>query len=226
MVKIERTDTLEAKAAIKSLEAEKSKKSGTYNTPEVNKALGLMFAHKCYLCEKKGLDNLQIEHLRPHRQKDRDLMFNWENLFLSCDHCNNIKNDKYTPILDCTKVAVDEKIAFRRHSEPFEPDKLEITALEDTLETRNTAALLNEVYYGSTAQKMEEAKIIRQQLSRELDKFEECVTEYNIADGEDKKDLELSIMMKLKWNAPFAAFKRWMIRDASDKFPELQKYCQ
>ena len=87
-------------------------------------------------------------------------------------------------------------------------------------------ALLNEVYYGSTAQKIEEAKIIRKQLSKELNAFEECVTDYNAADGEDKKDLELSIMMKLKWNAPFAAFKRWMIRDASDKFPELLKYCQ
>ena len=121
---------------------------------------------------------------------------------LSCNHCNNIKNDKFTPILDCTKVAVDKKIAFRRHSEPFMPDKLEITALEDDVETRNTVALLNEVYYGSTAQKIEEAKIIRKQLSKELNAFEECVTDYNAADGEDKKDLELSIMMKLKWNAP------------------------
>ena len=206
MVKFERPDSSEAHVAIESLKREKRKGSGKYNTNEVNKALGLMFAHKCYLCEKKDLDNLQME-----------------NLFLSCNHCNNIKNDKFTPILDCTKVAVDKKIAFRRHSEPFMPDKLEITALEDDVETRNTVALLNEVYYGSTAQKIEEAKIIRKQLSKELNAFEECVTDYNAADGEDKKDLELSIMMKLKWNAPFAAFKRWMIRDASDKFPELMK---
>ena len=225
MVKFERPDSSEAHVAIESLKREKRKGSGKYNTNEVNKALGLMFAHKCYLCEKKDLDNLQIEHLVPHRG-NRDLMFDWENLFLSCNHCNNIKNDKFTPILDCTKVAVDKKIAFRRHSEPFMPDKLEITALEDDVETRNTVALLNEVYYGSTAQKIEEAKIIRKQLSKELNAFEECVTDYNAADGEDKKDLELSIMMKLKWNAPFAAFKRWLIRDASDKFPELLKYCQ
>ena len=153
-------------------------------------------------------------------------MFDWNNLFLSCSHCNNIKNDRFTPILDCTKVAVDEKIAFRRHVEPFEADTLDITALDDSVETKNTVALLNEVYYGSTMQKIEEAKIIRTQLSKELNRFEECVTEYASADGEDKKDLECSIMMKLKWNAPFAAFKRRMIRDASDTFPELQKYCQ
>lgn len=223
MVKIERTNGENAKIAIASLEKEKQKKNGNYNASEIFDAINEIFHGKCYLCEQRGF--YQVEHLIPHKG-NKDLEFEWNNLFLACPHCNNIKRDKYTPILDCTKVAVDKKIAFRRHSEPFMPDKLEITALEDDVETRNTVALLNEVYYGSTAQKIEEAKIIRKQLSKELNAFEECVTDYNAADGEDKKDLELSIMMKLKWNAPFAAFKRWMIRDASDKFPELLKYCQ
>ena len=74
MVKFERPDSSEAHVAIESLKREKRKGSGKYNTNEVNKALGLMFAHKCYLCEKKDLDNLQIEHLVPHRG-NRDLMF-------------------------------------------------------------------------------------------------------------------------------------------------------
>lgn len=225
MVKIERKDSDEVRAAVASLKREKAKSSGTYNTPEVNLALGLMFAHKCYLCEQKWLHSIQIEHLVPHR-KNKDLMFDWNNLFLSCSHCNNIKNDGFTPILDCTKVAVDEKIAFRRHIEVLEEDKLDITALDDSPETKNTVALLKTIYYGSTEQKKEEAKIIRTQLSKELNRFEECVKEYASADGEDKIDLECSIQMKLKWNAPFAAFKRWIIRDASDKFPELMKYCQ
>ena len=93
MVKFERPDSSEAHVAIESLKREKRKGSGKYNTNEVNKALGLMFAHKCYLCEKKDLDNLQIEHLVPHRG-NRDLMFDWENLFLSMiciimDHCRH-----------------------------------------------------------------------------------------------------------------------------------------
>ncbi len=111
---------------------EKVRPSGTYRTEEVNKALGLMFAHKCYLCEQKGLSDLQIEHLIPHRQ-NRDLMFDWNNLFLSCAHCNNIKNDKYTPILDCTRTDVDKKIAFHRYRELFEEDRLDIVALDDSL---------------------------------------------------------------------------------------------
>ena len=225
MVKIERKDSPEARAAVESLEKEKAKPSGTYRTEAVTNALSLMFAHKCYLCEQKGLSDLQIEHLVPHRG-ERDLMFDWNNLFLSCDHCNNIKNDKYTPILDCTKIDVDKRIVFRRHCKLFEEDRLVIEGLDESLETKNTVALMNEVYYGSTPQKKAEAKIIRERLSKELDEFQDCVKNYNLADGEDKKDCEMSIMMKLKWNAPFAAFKRWMIRDASDKFPELLKYCQ
>ena len=46
MVKFERPDSSEAHVAIESLKREKRKGSGKYNTNEVNKALGLMFAHK------------------------------------------------------------------------------------------------------------------------------------------------------------------------------------
>ena len=74
MVKIERKGTPKAQAAIASLKSEKVKPSGTYNTPEVNDALQEMFAHKCYLCEQKGLKSIQIEHLVPHHD-DIDLKF-------------------------------------------------------------------------------------------------------------------------------------------------------
>ena len=43
-----------------------------------------------------------------------ELKFGWDNLFLACAHCNNIKSDNYEHILDCTKVDVDELIAFRK----------------------------------------------------------------------------------------------------------------
>ena len=82
MVKIERKDTPKAQAAIASLKSEKVKPSGTYNTPEVNDALQEMFAHKCYLCEQKGLKSIQIEHLVPHHD-DIDLKFDWNNIFLA-----------------------------------------------------------------------------------------------------------------------------------------------
>ena len=89
MVKIERTNGEKAKIAIISLEKERNKESGTYNTLDVFDALNEMFHGKCYLCEQRG--SYQIEHLVPHKG-DKNLEFNWNNLFLACPHCNNIKN--------------------------------------------------------------------------------------------------------------------------------------
>lgn len=222
MVKIERKDTPKARAAITSLKAEKAKLSGTYNTPEVNDALQEMFAHKCYLCEQKGLKSIQIEHLNPHRG-DMELKFDWNNLFLACTHCNNIKNDGFTPILDCTQTAIDEKIRFHQEGGGYEPIRLEFTALDDETATQNTAKLLNEIYYGSTPQKIAEANMIRKEVEEELDKFQKQIRAYQESDGEDKKDAECFLRLNLKWNTPFAAFKRWVIKE---KFPELKKYCQ
>ena len=113
MVRIEREDTEAARLAQQSLVEEKAKRSGTYNTPTVNDALQEIFCGKCYICESKNVSSWQIEHLIPHKE-DKELKFSWDNLFLACAHCNNIKGDKYTPILDCTKVDVDEQIAFRK----------------------------------------------------------------------------------------------------------------
>ena len=35
----------------------------------------------------KNRMKIEVEHLRAHRGTDRDLMFDWNNLFLCCPHC-------------------------------------------------------------------------------------------------------------------------------------------
>ncbi|MBR1740781.1 MAG: HNH endonuclease [Lachnospiraceae bacterium] len=40
-------------------------------------------------------------------QKNLNLKYDWNNLFLACAHCNNMKSAKYEPILDCSKIDVD-----------------------------------------------------------------------------------------------------------------------
>ena len=103
MIKVERKDTEKARVAILALQKAKQRGSD-YNTPKVNEALKEMFRKKCYICENKdGISSYQIEHLTPHRD-NADLKYDWKNLFLSCAHCNNIKNAKYVPILDCSEV--------------------------------------------------------------------------------------------------------------------------
>ncbi len=216
MIRYNRLDTEKARAAEKSLEeAEASNKS--YNAPEVNGALKEMFRGKCYICEnKEGISSFQIEHLKPHKG-DAELKYDWNNLFWSCAHCNNIKNAKYDPILDCTKVDVDKKIAFRKEGYFGKDEKFQFIPLEEGAEIENTVALLYEAYYGSTPQKKVEAANIRKALRRSLSDFKNLIREYCEAEDYDKEDMRCLIHKELGQGSPFTAFKRWLIWDNKEK---------
>lgn len=222
MIKVERKITEKSKKAEDSLKREKLK-NGPYNTPEVNAALKEMFHGKCYICENKQIISYHIEHLNPHRG-NKELKYDWNNLFLACAHCNNTKSDRFDPIIDCTKQNVEEMIAFRKEGYFGCDEKLIFDMLDCSLETKNTIRLLHEVYYGSTPQKKMEATILRRTLRKELSKFKEYVREYKEAEDEEKKDLECLLQQQLKDSSPFVSFKRWLIRDNKEAYPELLAY--
>lgn len=224
MIKVERKVTEKTEKAVKSLE-DAQRRSSSYNTPEVNSALKEIFHGKCYICENKEITSYQIEHLIPHRGNSK-LKYNWDNLFLACAHCNNTKLDRFDPILDCTIVNVEGKIAFRKEGYFGKEEKLVFEKLDSEATTENTVKLLYEVYYGTTPQKQMEAAIIRRTLRKELSKFKEYVREYQeTEDGEEEKeDLRCLLKQELGDSSPFAAFKRWLIRDHKDAYPELFTY--
>lgn len=222
MIKISRRTTDRSKKAEDSLQIAKTKNS-SYNTPEVNAALREMFYGKCYICENKQATSYQIEHLIPHRG-EAELKYDWNNLFLACAHCNNTKLGKYEPIIDCTKENVEEKIAFRKKGYFGTEEKLVFDMLDTEIETQNTVRLLREVYYGTTPQKEVEAKILRKLLRKELSQFKEYVREYQEAEDEEKRDLECLLKQQLQDSSPFAAFKRWLIRDHKETYAELLEY--
>lgn len=222
MIKIERKRTDKAQKAIISLQEAKRTK-GTYNTPEVNAALQEMFHGKCYLCENRDVNSYQIEHMYPHRG-NVDLKYDWNNLFLVCAHCNNTKLDHYHLILDCTKENIEELIAFRKKGYFGTEEELVFEPIVMREETMNTQKLLREIHYGSTPQKKMEAKILRKTLRKELSEFKEYVREYQEAEDEEKEDLECLLKQQLKDSSPFAAFKRWLIRDNKEIFSELFAY--
>lgn len=221
MIKIERKMTDKTQKAIASLQKAKIQNS-TYNTPEVNAALREVFHGKCYICENKQATSYHIEHYLSH-QKNSELKYDWNNLFLACAHCNNTKLDKYEPILDCTKDNIEEFIAFRKTGYFGIEEQLAFEILIPSEETMNTKKLLHEVYYGSTPQKKIEAKILRYLLRKELSEFKEYVREYLEAEGEDKEDLRYLLKQQLSDSSPFVAFKRWLIRDHRDFFSELEE---
>ena len=99
MIKIERTPT-----APPSLAVESKKACGSYREPDVIEQLKKDFHGKCYICELDDLTDIQVEHLLPHHNRRiKERVFDWNNLFYSCPHCNNIKKEsKYDEkILDC-----------------------------------------------------------------------------------------------------------------------------
>lgn len=211
MVRFERRSSEMTEAAIAALARAKIS-NGTYNTPEVLKALQEVFQRKCYICEEKGIEAIEIEHLHPHKNDVR-LKYDWENLYLSCRHCNNTKLGKYDPILDCCRVDVDKLIAFRKEGYFGKSERLSFVPQTDDEETQNTCRLLRDVYYGKTPQKQMEARILRRRVRQEMSRFKESVREYYEEDGEEKEDLRCSIIKSLKNSSPFAAFKRWLIKD-------------
>ena len=145
-----------------------------------------------------------------------DLKFDWNNLFWACGHCNHIKGNKFTPILDCTKVEIDEIIAFRKVGYFGITESLIFKMVDDTserIEVKMTYDLLQRVYYGETPQEKIVAKMLRHAVRVELTKFKNYIRDYNEASGEDKKDLFLIIRRELISRSAFAAFKRWIVRD-------------
>mgnify|MGYP002227949296 CR=1 FL=1 len=204
MIKIERKET--EKTNRRLTELQKPVKWSSYNIESVNQALKEIFHGKCYICENKAVTSYQIEHLVPHRG-DKTLKYDWKNLFWSCAHCNNIKSDKYEPILDCTKEPVEKMIAFRKRGYFGTDEKLEFTSVgEEREDVKNTIALLEAAYYGTTPQKEDRStdhkeKTLRQKSFKFL---KEYVREYQeTEDKEEKEDIGYLLKKELRDSAAF-----------------------
>ena len=97
--------------------------------------------------------------------------------------------------------------------------------MEDKIDTKNTVALLHEVYYGNTPQKKMEAANIRKLLRKELSDFKNLIREYDDADEYDKEDLIYAIHREIEDKSAFTAFKRWILWDNKERYEELIQRC-
>lgn len=131
--------------APKSLAAEALKKGGSYSKPDVVERLRRDFHDKCYICELKGLQDPEIEHLLPHANGHYHARkFDWDNLFWSCGHCNRVKNRTvYSEgVLDCCRRDPEQAIRFAA-----EDGDISVTALDqEDSEAVKTAQLVTDVF--------------------------------------------------------------------------------
>ncbi|MEC0259736.1 HNH endonuclease [Paenibacillus lautus] len=198
------------------LEQRKKTKSNDYRIKEVVERVRDDFKNKCYICEYKAPPTINVEHFIPHRG-NRDLMFDWNNLYYACGHCNNLKSHIYDDILNCLNPDddVENRIHLKMEALPFK--NVEVKARVNDSRTLKTKELLNLVYNGSTTIKTVEAQNLRKILLYDLLNFQKKLFEYYELDedDEDKVDIKKEITRHLKSSSAFTAFKRWIIKDTN-----------
>ncbi|MBF0337342.1 MAG: HNH endonuclease [Nitrospirae bacterium] len=202
------------------LEIEKIKPNGDYKCGEVIKKVAEEFKNKCYICEYKGPTGINVEHFIPH-EGNKDLMFDWKNLFYACWHCNNTKTNKYKNILNCTDSKHDVLNWIQYEIKPYPKEKPKITALKNEDEVKETVELLNAVYTGTTKLKKKEAENIRESLIEEMVIFGKLLFDYF------KYDKDNETYKKIEWHlsssSAFTAFKHWIVKDNEELRNEFNK---
>ena len=204
------------------LAAERTKRSGEYRTDGVLKRLRADFFNKCYICEYKNPTTINVEHFVPHKG-NLELKLDWNNLFWSCAHCNNIKLGNFDNMLNCTVLEDDVENAIKLSLElPFATKQVTVTSLNDDVKTLTTADLLHKVYNGTTVLKSIESHYIRESLSKELLEFIRLINDYYTAHEDNYKEiLKAQIGAQLHSSSAFTGFKRWIVKDDPILFEEF-----
>ncbi len=207
------------------LATEKLKNHGDYKCGDVLERLKNDFKNKCYLCELKEPISINVEHFRPHKG-NKELKFQWENLFWSCSHCNNVKLDKYEDIIDCTNADEEIESRIKLVMKPFPKEQVTVEALDEEQSTLSTKELLNGIYNGTTDLKTIESASLRNQILVEIMDFQEYLCDY-YKDGFDdayKEKTLAHIKRHLSQSSNFTTFKRWIIRDNEAMREEFERY--
>lgn len=216
MVKIDRNPTPPPSLAI-----EKRKANGEYNKPDVIQQLKEDSHDKCYICELKGLSDPEVEHLKPHQgRKKIERVFDWNNLFYVCPHCNKIKKaTKYDDkIIDCCVDDPEELL-----EQCYEGGRVKIQSrvseeqatmtaqlIEDCFEKRNTG--IREAACQYRIERLAEAMNV---LYKTLD---------NHKKHPESQRYTRSLRSSLSRKSAFAAFKRNYVRKHIKDYPDLKVF--
>ena len=209
--------------APQSLAIEKKKgKNGKYNMPDVMSQLAKDFSKKCYICELGDIQDPEVEHLVPHHNsQDIDAKFDWNNLFLSCRHCNGIKNHtKYDgKIINCCVDDPEEHL----HCQ-YNNGDVSVVSLDEDEKSIMTAELINEVFnLKNTGTRVYTSEFRMEKLKEEMLLLINTLIDYKKAPSTGLKR-KLGIM--LSRNRAFASFKRDYVRDKRAKYTDLHIFIQ
>ncbi len=214
MVKIERTLTPPA-----SLRVESQKSYGSYSGTDVVRQLKEDSHDKCYICELKHLSDPEVEHLKPHyNRKRKDLVFDWNNLFYSCRHCNRIKSaSKYDDkILDCCAADPEEVM-----DHIFLDGHVEIHSKSQDETVQMTADLIQTCFELRNTGIREAACQYRiKKLAETMGIFFKTLKKYK--DNPETQRYKRSLNEMLSRSSQFAAFKRNYVKQHLGDYPGLE----
>jgi len=192
------------------------KSADDYRKGNVLRILAADCHNKCYICEDNPT-TINVEHIVPHCSNP-SLKFEWNNLFIACGHCNNIKLARYDDILDPTKCDPEEHIELSIEITDGITEQVVVKSLASDLTTMMTADLLGLVYNGGSTdiKEIECSNLRNSHLMPNIRLFYQYIRNYR-----DEPDLgyDKFIRNEIDRSSMFAAFKRKIVRDD----PELSK---
>lgn len=185
-----------------------------YDAADVIAQLRHDFYDKCYLCGDKINKDLRVEHFAPHLDgKYPDRKFDWNNLFLSCDHCNSIKSNSYNhngksiinPVTQKPEALIGHKVT------GFSLPEISFEALKTSGEITNTIELLEKIFHGhddSSDAQISKCEHLRKSLEREFGDFIISIHYYKTKNGFEKELYKAKILDHLSDKSAFIEFKR------------------
>lgn len=204
------------------------RKKDDYLKSEVIDLLFEDFRNKCYICEDKMPTSTNVEHLLSQSAYPEEVLC-WGNLFLSCTHCNMIKSKKYTNIIDCTKVDPEEFIELSIKTFPGSYVSVNPRKNND-LVVSATVTLLEAVYNSQQPPtRAYNCRALRQKIIREVHYFSGQLLKYEETHPDAyglRERLKDEIINDISRYAPFAAFKREIIRNIPEIYEEFKIYLE
>ncbi len=213
MTKVEKCMTPPASLARKS----------SYREKDVIDQLEHDFNGKCYICEIKPVQDPEVEHLLPHHDgKYPDRMYDWNNLFYSCGHCNGIKNKSIYEgkVINCCIDDPESMLQF-----DVKEKKVAVSAINTSIEKASmTAQLINEVFNAtSTGLRTKAAQVRFSALQDEMNVLYSNLRLLKTGEPVETKKAMIILPGLLSRKSKFAAFKRNYVRAHLEDYSELEE---
>ncbi|WP_460372561.1 HNH endonuclease [Pseudomonas sp. Tul1A2] len=198
-----------------------------YDGEDVYEAISTIFHDKCYLCETKEPQDINVEHFRAHLN-DEDKKYSWDNLYFACSRCNNIKGDRYNNLLDCCDPQQNVLRAIK-HLPPNTPyaKTVQIISTLNSESAHSTKDLLEKIYNSEhTVNKKVSGSFLRRKI---FDQYNLLLTQINnyynpIATAVEKNDALERLKILIRRDQPYSAFMAWCILEDDELSLALEAF--